>query len=126
MTERAVVIILTIILAGFILTTLFIDHARPGSATGIASTYGWGKGRGDSPSQRVACGGRLNPKAMTAAHRSLRCGTRVTVTTASGRTVTVTITDRGPFTRGRIIDLSPAAARALGFGYGLGKVRVTW
>jgi rare lipoprotein A len=53
---------------------------------------------------------------MTAAHRSLPFGTMVRVThRRSGKSVVVRINDRGPFVRGRVIDLTPAAARALGF-----------
>ena len=53
---------------------------------------------------------------MTAAHPSLPFGTKVRVTNKrNGRSVVVTINDRGPFTRGRIIDVTPAAAQALGF-----------
>jgi rare lipoprotein A len=53
---------------------------------------------------------------LTAAHRSLPFGTKVRVTNRrNGKTVVVTINDRGPFIRGRIIDLTPAGARALGF-----------
>jgi len=74
---------------------------------GVASFY---TGR-----QRTASGGRYNEHAMTAAHRSLPFGTRVRVEDRrTGRSVLVTITDRGPYKRGRIIDLSRAAARALG------------
>jgi rare lipoprotein A len=58
----------------------------------------------------------MNPGAMTAAHKSLPFGSQVRVTNKkNGRSVTVRINDRGPFVRGRVIDLSPAAARALGF-----------
>jgi rare lipoprotein A len=57
----------------------------------------------------------MNPGAMTAAHRTLPFGTRVTVVNnRNGRAVVVRINDRGPFVRGRVIDLSPAAARAIG------------
>ena len=53
---------------------------------------------------------------MTAAHRTLPIGTLVRVTNRrSGRTAVVRINDRGPFVRGRIIDVTPAAARMLGF-----------
>jgi rare lipoprotein A len=85
---------------------------------GVASFYGEG--------QRVASGGRFNPNAMTAAHRSLPFGTKVQVTDKhSGRKVVVTINDRGPFKKGRIIDLSRAAARALGMGHrGVSRVHV--
>jgi rare lipoprotein A len=66
----------------------------------------------------------LNPENLTAAHRTLPFGTKVKVTNKSnGRSVVVTINDRGPFVRGRIIDLSPAAARVLGFS-GLTQVTV--
>lgn len=64
--------------------------------------------------QRVASGGKFNPNALTAAHRTLPFGTRVRVTRLSnGRSVVVRINDRGPFVRGRIIDLSLRAARVL-------------
>ncbi len=64
----------------------------------------------------TASGERMNPSAMTAAHRSLPFGSIVKVTNMkNGRSVTVRINDRGPFIRGRVIDLSKAAARKLGF-----------
>lgn len=95
------------------------------SQSGIASTYGYNKGRGDSSSQRLACGGRLNVGQLTAAHRSLPCGTQVRVRNLrTGKSVIVRINDRGPFVKGRVIDLSPAAARAIGMGYGLAPVSV--
>jgi rare lipoprotein A len=76
---------------------------------GVASQYGRESGN------RAACGGELNEGALTAAHKTLPCGTRVRVTNKSnGKSVKVTITDRGPFARGRVIDLTPAAARAIG------------
>jgi rare lipoprotein A len=82
--------------------------------SGIASYYGYG---------RAACPDRkVGP--MTAAHKTLPCGTRVRVTAASGRTAVLTITDRGPFIRGRIIDVSRDAAVALGM-IGPGVLRVT-
>ena len=85
---------------------------------GIASVYSVGSGR------RTASGQELNREALTAAHRTLPLGTKVTVTNKSnGHSVVVTINDRGPFVRGRIIDLSPAAARVLGFS-GLTHVTV--
>lgn len=71
---------------------------------------------------------RLDPQALTAAHRTLPFGTIVTVTNRdNGRQVRVRITDRGPFKRGRIIDLTPAGAAQLGFdddGAGLAPVTV--
>ncbi len=65
---------------------------------------------------KTASGERMNPAAMTAAHRSLPFGTKVKVTNQrNGKSVTVRINDRGPFIRGRVIDLSKAAAHELGF-----------
>ncbi|MCQ8782371.1 septal ring lytic transglycosylase RlpA family protein [Aurantimonas sp. MSK8Z-1] len=65
---------------------------------------------------RTASGEMMNPDAMTAAHRTLALGTRVRVTNLkNGRTVVVRINDRGPFIKGRVIDLSRGAARKLGF-----------
>jgi rare lipoprotein A len=88
------------------------------SETGIASVYSTESG------SRTASGERLNPAALTAAHRTLPFGTKVRVTNKkNGRSVVVTINDRGPFIRGRIIDLTPAGARALGFS-GLAQVTV--
>jgi len=90
-----------------------------GGSTGIASYY--------SSGVRTASGARFNPGGMTAAHRTLPFGTRVVVThAATGRSVTVTINDRGPFIKGRIIDLSRGAASALGItGSGLARVSVS-
>jgi rare lipoprotein A len=63
---------------------------------------------------RTASGVRYNPGLMTAAHRTLPFGTHVRVTDRkTGRSVEVVINDRGPFTRGRVIDLSLAAAKEL-------------
>lgn len=75
---------------------------------------------------RTACGGRKNPEAMTAAHRTLPCGAPIRVTNLSnGRSVVVTVVDRGPFVRGRIVDISRGAARRIGLvDRGIGRVRV--
>ena len=76
----------------------------------VASRYGYGGGQ-------TASGERMNASAMTAAHRSRPFGSYVTVTSHStGRSVTVRINDRGPFVKGRCIDLSNGAARVLGMG----------
>ena len=65
---------------------------------------------------RTASGERMNPSAMTAAHRSLPFGTKVRVTNQNnGRSVVVRINDRGPFVKGRLLDLSRGAAKQLGF-----------
>ena len=77
---------------------------------GIASVYSHESGSG------TASGQKLEREALTAAHRTLPFGSKVKVTNKrNGRTVVVTINDRGPFRRGRVIDVTPAAARALGF-----------
>ena len=77
-----------------------------GGSVGVASYYGAG--------------------GMTAAHRTLPFGTRVSVTNlANGHSVVVRINDRGPFIRGRSIDLSASAARAIGMtGAGIARVRM--
>jgi rare lipoprotein A len=65
---------------------------------------------------RTASGERMNPSALTAAHRTLPFGTRIKVTNRrNGKTVVVRINDRGPFIKGRVLDLSKGAARKLGF-----------
>src|SRR5262245_44451396 len=87
---------------------------------GVASVYTAQTGGGS----RTANGDKLNPNALTGAHRTLPLGTNVLVTNKkNGRSVTVTITDRGPFVRGRIIDVTPAVARELGF-FGLTQVSI--
>ena len=66
--------------------------------------------------RKTASGERFDPTALTMAHRTLPFGSKVRVTnTKNGQTVVVTITDRGPFVPGRVIDLTPAGAQALGF-----------
>jgi rare lipoprotein A len=75
----------------------------------LASVYSYSKGK-------TASGEAFSPTNLTAAHRSLPFGTLVRVTNLKNRqTVIVRINDRGPFTKGRIIDVSPAAADKLGF-----------
>jgi rare lipoprotein A len=84
--------------------------------SGMASYYGSESG------SRTASGQRFNQNAMTAAHRTLPFGTKLRVT-HGGRSVIVTINDRGPFIRGRVLDLSTGAARAIGLtGAGVGRV----
>jgi len=79
------------------------------TSKGMASYYGYESGN------RTATGERFNPQGFTAAHRSLPFGTRVRVTnTGNGRSVVVRINDRGPFIRGRVIDVSLGAAKELG------------
>ena len=86
--------------------------------TGVASYY-W-------EPQALASGGRFNPNAMTAAHKTLPFGTRVRVThLGNGNSVEVVINDRGPYVSGRIIDLSKRAAQDIGMtGSGVARVKV--
>ena len=76
--------------------------------------------------QMTASGTRFNPDAMTAAHKTLPFGTKVRVTHArTGRSVVVTINDRGPYVAGRGIDLSRAAAGAIAMqGEGVAPVQI--
>ena len=95
---------------------MFCGFSPAMAQSGIASVYS---------GEKNASGEKAHPGGLTAAHRTLPFGTKVKVTNKrNGRSVTVRINDRGPFVRGRIIDLTPAAARALGFS-GLAPVEVT-
>ncbi len=92
--------------------------AASAEQSGIAAVYSYRGGRTSS-------GEHSNPGGLTAAHRSLPLGSKVRVTNRrSGRSVVVRVNDRGPFARGRIIDLTPAAASQLGFS-GLAPVGVS-
>ena len=86
--------------------------------TGVAAYYS------SDYSGRTACGDKYDPNKFTAAHRSLPFGTRLRVTDPrSQRSVVVVVNDRGPFTKGRVLDLSLAAAKALHMtGRGLMKI----
>jgi rare lipoprotein A len=77
--------------------------------------------------QRLASGGRFDPNAMTAAHKTLPFGTRVRVKHLdNGRSVDVLINDRGPYIAGRLIDLSRAAASKIGMtGQGVARISMT-
>ena len=88
------------------------------SFSGMASFYSYRAGK-------TASGSRFNREASTAAHRSLPFGTKVRVTNvANNKSVVVTITDRGPYKRGRVLDLSLHAARTLGLtDRGVAEVR---
>ena len=90
-----------------------------GAQSGIASVYSTKHGT------KTASGMRLFDHALTAAHKTLPFGSKVRVTNRrNGRSVVVRINDRGPFMRGRVIDVTPAAARSLGFS-GLAPVVLT-
>jgi rare lipoprotein A len=85
--------------------------------SGLASVYAY---KGD----KTASGHRASPSELTAAHRSLAFGTQVRVTNRrNGKSVVVRINDRGPFIKGRVIDVTPRAAAALGFS-GLAPVTI--
>src|SRR5579872_2959016 len=89
------------------------------SFSGVAAFYD------TNYSGRTACGERYDPAKFTAAHRTLPFGTRLRVTdNKTRRSVVVTVNDRGPFTKGRVLDLSLAAAKALQMP-GRGIIRVT-
>jgi rare lipoprotein A len=91
-------------------SNLEVSNAIAGEGRGFAGLCAF-----YSESGVVASGGRFNPAGMTAAHRTLPFGTKLRVTDPkTGRSVIVTVNDRGPFGKGRVLDVSPAAARALG------------
>ena len=101
-----------ILVSAFLSNTSIQAHAE----SGIASTYS---------GERTANGEYAHASGFTAAHRSLPFGTFVEVTnTATHRSVIVRINDRGPFVAGRVIDLTPAGAKAIGFS-GLARVTLT-
>lgn len=93
-----------------------VESSGGRSFSGMASYYG------NESGSRTASGQRFNQNAMTCAHRSLPFGTKLRVT-HGGRSVVVTVNDRGPFIRGRVLDLSTGAARAVGLtGRGVGRI----
>jgi rare lipoprotein A len=86
---------------------LMFSVSAEAGVVGMASYYKSGK--------RTANGEHFNPNGMTAAHRKLKFGTRLRVTNMrTGKSVVVRVNDRGPFIRGRVIDLSLGAARVIG------------
>lgn len=102
------------LMLGVIVTIIFVPEQKAAAhhtkkQCGGASWY-------SLPGRKTANGERMNPNAMTAAHRKFRFGTKVRVTNRrNGRSVIVRINDRGPFIKGRVIDLSKAAAGRLGY-----------
>lgn len=96
------------------------DNGGGGTSYSGKASYYW-------EPQALASGGRFNPNAMTAAHKTLPFGTKVRVTNRNnGASVVVTINDRGPYVAGRIIDLSKAAAHAISMqNAGVAPVTVT-
>jgi len=107
---------LSVAAAALALVLLAMSDAIAAEA-GVASSYPYSyKGR------RTASGEALNPHAMTCAHRRHPFGSTLRVTRGE-KSITCRVTDRGPFIRGRVIDITPVAARALGFS-GLARVSV--
>jgi rare lipoprotein A len=103
-----------VVLSALVVSTIAMPTIAS-AQSGIASVYSEGP---------TATGERVVASGMTAAHRTLPFGTMVRVTnTSNGRSVVVRINDRGPFVKGRIIDLTPGAAHAIGIA-GLGAVTV--
>lgn len=101
---------LAIFFTAICLTPFFIAPQAEAAATscGRASWY--------ALTSKTASGERMNPAAMTAAHRTLPLGSKIRVTNQSnGKSLVVRINDRGPFIKGRVLDLSKGAARKLGF-----------
>ena len=101
----------------FLFLAAIAPRAQAATQEGIASWHGGG---------RTACGAPWRGTDLVAAHRSLPFGSRVEVENLrNGRRVTVRIIDRGPYCRGRVIDLSHAAARELDMlGQGTARVRL--
>jgi rare lipoprotein A len=98
-----------------------VPREERGGQVGLASYYG-----GEFQGRRTASGARYDMHALTCAHPSAPFGTRLRVTELeTGRSVVVTVNDRGPFAPGRVVDLSLAAARKLGMvRRGVVRVRV--
>lgn len=118
---RVTALIGALLLAGVAINTTAIIAKARGAERGIASIYGNGDGY---EWKQTASGETMNPRSMTAAHRTLPFGTIVEVTNLNnGRKAYVRINNRGPFIAGRIIDLTPQGAKMLGFT-GLAPVAV--
>jgi rare lipoprotein A len=117
----APVILLALLLLGACASPRVPPAGGHQGQVGTASWYG-----GEFHGRRTASGERFDQNAMTAAHRSLPFGTQVRVVNLeNGRAAVLRINDRGPFVRGRIIDVSRRAAERLGFrSKGLARVEV--
>jgi rare lipoprotein A len=108
----------------FVIAMFALGVAGVLAQTGAQATDWVGKASYYALKGRTASGARVG--AFTAAHRTLPFGSRVRVTNLhNNRSVVVTVNDRGPFTRGRVIDVSVAAADSLGFrSAGVARVKV--
>jgi rare lipoprotein A len=108
--------LIKLVVASSLVTFIIALPIAASAQSGVASVYS---------NQRTANGEYASAGGLTAAHRTLPFGTKVLVTNQhTGRSVVVRINDRGPFVRGRVIDITPAAAHALGFS-GLAPVTLT-
>ncbi len=116
--NRKIVLVAAALVTGLMTS---VTGASAADQCGGASWYGPG-----FHGKKTASGQRFNENAMTAAHKTLPLGTVVKVTNQrTGKSIKVTINDRGPYAKGRIIDLSKAAAARLGTkDAGVGKVCV--
>ena len=112
-------------LGAVLLSAVAVSAALPTEASASSNQVGQASWYGPGfHGKRTASGERFNQHALTAAHRSLPLGCQAKITNLrNGRTVLVTINDRGPYGGGRIIDLSRAAARQLAMG-GTAPVRI--
>lgn len=104
-------------------TALMAGLATPAAAQNVWHTSYYGA---ELSGRKTASGERFNPGGLTAAHRTLPFGTQLRLTNVrNGRSVVVRVNDRGPFVRGRMLDVSRGAAFALGFvGQGTAQLRV--
>ncbi len=99
--------------AAMAFAALSVFAVGPAAAQSIGHASFYGK---ELAGRKTASGEKFNPGGLTAAHRSLPFGTQLKLTNISnGRSVVVRINDRGPFVRGRVLDVSLGAAQALGF-----------
>ena len=102
------------LLFSFIAVAFIVTNVPAANASKVsASWYDCSSAGQCSKNKRTSSGERFNPNALTAAHKTLPFGTRVKIT-YRGKSVIVRINDRGPFVKGRSIDLSRAAARKIG------------
>lgn len=107
----------------FLPILIFLSCSHKITQTGTASYYA------DKFNGRQTANGEIfNQSSFTAAHKTLPFGTRLRVTNlGNGRTVKVTVTDRGPFVAGRMLDVSKIAARKLGMlDAGVARVKITY
>ncbi len=92
---------------------LLTAFTAPGFAQDAGSFAGKASYYAKNYTGRVASGAQYDPEKFTCAHKTLPFGTKLKVTSKGGRSVIVTVNDRGPFVAGRVLDLSFAAAREL-------------